>query len=220
MFSSKCRLFHNATLFGVCITHILNTECAKIKKKKIRRQKVNVHKKEHSSSIKHRKILTGDSHVRGFASSLKSLLNSEYDLFSVVEPGSGSNEIKETAKEVIRQFSYDDLIIICSGTNDLELNCFTVTFQNIKNFIMNNNHTNILLMNIPFCYNLPNSHVLNKEISVLNNKLQKLVRVFPHTSFIVSYNDRKLFTKHGVHRNRLGNKLLASQLGPQILTIF
>ena len=39
-FSSKCRLFHNATLFGFCITHILNTRCAKIWKKKIRRQKV------------------------------------------------------------------------------------------------------------------------------------------------------------------------------------
>ena len=33
-FSSKCRLFHTATLFGFCITHILNTECAKIWKKK------------------------------------------------------------------------------------------------------------------------------------------------------------------------------------------
>ena len=33
-FSSKCRLFHNATLFGFCITHILNTGCAKIWKKK------------------------------------------------------------------------------------------------------------------------------------------------------------------------------------------
>ena len=38
-FSSKCRLFHNATLFGFCITHILNTGCAKIWRKKIRRQK-------------------------------------------------------------------------------------------------------------------------------------------------------------------------------------
>jgi hypothetical protein len=28
--SSKCRLFHNATLFGPCIIHILNTVCAKI----------------------------------------------------------------------------------------------------------------------------------------------------------------------------------------------
>ena len=28
--SSKCRLFHNATLFGSCIIRILPTECAKI----------------------------------------------------------------------------------------------------------------------------------------------------------------------------------------------
>ena len=28
----KCRLFHNATFFGPCIIHILNTECAKIQK--------------------------------------------------------------------------------------------------------------------------------------------------------------------------------------------
>ena len=38
-FSSKCRLFHNATLFGFCITHILNTGVLKFGKK-IRRQKV------------------------------------------------------------------------------------------------------------------------------------------------------------------------------------
>jgi len=29
-FSSKCRLFHNANLFGYCIIRILPTECAKI----------------------------------------------------------------------------------------------------------------------------------------------------------------------------------------------
>jgi hypothetical protein len=29
-FSSKYRLFHNATYFGSCIIHILHTECAKI----------------------------------------------------------------------------------------------------------------------------------------------------------------------------------------------
>ena len=41
-FSSKCRLFHKATLFGFCITHILNTGCAKIWKK-VRRQTVKCH---------------------------------------------------------------------------------------------------------------------------------------------------------------------------------
>jgi len=32
-FSSKCRLFHNANLFGSFVIHILYTGCAKIKKK-------------------------------------------------------------------------------------------------------------------------------------------------------------------------------------------
>ena len=32
--SSKCRLFHNAILFGFCFTHILNTGVLKFKKKK------------------------------------------------------------------------------------------------------------------------------------------------------------------------------------------
>ena len=51
-FSSKCRLFHNATLFAFCITHILNTGCVKIWKKKIRRQKVNAQAQEHMPIIR------------------------------------------------------------------------------------------------------------------------------------------------------------------------
>jgi hypothetical protein len=35
-FSSKCRLFHNATFFGSCIIHILHTGCAKIKNLKFK----------------------------------------------------------------------------------------------------------------------------------------------------------------------------------------
>jgi hypothetical protein len=30
LFSSKCRLFRNAAVFGSCVIHILHTECAKI----------------------------------------------------------------------------------------------------------------------------------------------------------------------------------------------
>jgi len=40
-FSSKCRLFHNATFFGSCIIHILNTGVLKCKRK-FRRQSVKM----------------------------------------------------------------------------------------------------------------------------------------------------------------------------------
>jgi hypothetical protein len=46
---SKCRLFHNATLFGFCITHILNTGCAKIWKKKSVAKRLK--KKQHVCNV-------------------------------------------------------------------------------------------------------------------------------------------------------------------------
>jgi hypothetical protein len=42
LLSSKCRLFHNSTSFGFCIIHILNTGVQKLKKKKLRRQRVRL----------------------------------------------------------------------------------------------------------------------------------------------------------------------------------
>jgi hypothetical protein len=50
-FSSKCHLFHNATLFCSCIIHILNL------KKKFRRQRVKVVKKERKEERKKREVV-------------------------------------------------------------------------------------------------------------------------------------------------------------------
>jgi hypothetical protein len=82
---------------------------------------------------------------------LKPLLSSNYELYSVVKPGSITNELKETAKKKeSSQLSHDYLIVICSGTNGNELNELSLTLQNITNFVKNNNHTNMILMNVPF----------------------------------------------------------------------
>ena len=80
-----------------------------------------------------------------------------------MKPGSSTNELEKTATETISYLNHNDMIILCYGTNDFDhkskknlkkkLSC---TFQNIKKFIMNNNHTNILLMNITFRYDILN----------------------------------------------------------------
>jgi hypothetical protein len=113
------------------------------------------------------------------------------------------------------------MIIHCYGINDLDLKKkFSCTFQNIKNFVMKNNHTNILLMNILHRYDIPNSPYVNKIISMLNRKLQKLVTVNPHTSFLEVFNNRNIFTNHGLHRNKLGKNLVKLQLASFLLTAF
>jgi hypothetical protein len=144
------------------------------------RQTINVYNKEKSSfSKKQRIILIGDSNIKEYVFNLKPLLSSNYELYSVVKPGSTTSELKKTAKKEINQLSHDDLIVICSGTNDYELNELSLTLRNVTDFIKNNNRTNIIPMNGPFRYDLPYSISVNMNISGLNGKLQKLVKVFP-----------------------------------------
>jgi hypothetical protein len=148
------------------------------------------------------------------------MFNREYHLFSLVQPGPNSNILKESVKETVKQLSMKDFLVISSGTNDFYTDNFASTFQNIRNYLMSITNTNILLLNIPYRFDLPNHSAINKKIFMLNKKLQKLVRILPHTTFLDSNNDRHLFTRHGLHRNKLGKHLITSQITCHILATF
>ena len=51
-----------------------------------------------NTPLEHRIILIGDSNIRGYASTLQTLLDSNYKLYSIVKPGSNSDELLKTAK--------------------------------------------------------------------------------------------------------------------------
>jgi len=110
--------------------------------------------------------------------------------------------------------------VISSGTNDFDSDNLAPTFQNLRNYLTSINYTNILLLNIPYRFDLPNHSAVNKKIFMLNKKLKKLVRILPHTKFLDSNNDRQLFTRHGLHRNKLGKYLVTSQIVCHILATF
>jgi len=162
----------------------------------------------------------GDSNIKGHASNLKSILSNNYDFYSITKPGSTTSELKESAKKEVRQLSHDDVIVINSGTNDYELFNFDQTFFNIRNFVMSNDHTNIIRMNIPHRYDIPNLISVNMNITSLNRKLQKLVNVLPHTTFLKMEEDRNLYTKHGLHLNKLGKQLVQHQIASLLHSIF
>ena len=83
---------------------------------------------------------------------------------------------------------------------------------------MRNNHTNIVVMTVPFRYDVSNYSVVNEKISFLNKKLQKITKVYLHTSFLGTMNNRELFTNHGLHRNKVGKELVTLQLASLLLT--
>lgn len=174
----------------------------------------------YSVNKKHKIVCIGDSHTRGFSKTLSNLMGNNFDYYGVVMPGSNSNQILETAHQEINNLSSDDILVICSGTNDLTTNNSTLAFQNMLKMVSSNNHTHIVLINIPHRYDTINSNTTNHDIGKFNKKLLKLTKVFPHASFLQTDQNRQLFTKHGLHYNKFGKYILLHQLALMIYSLF
>jgi lysophospholipase L1-like esterase len=141
------------------------------------RETINVNNKEVGSLLtKYKVVLIGDSNFRGYVYKLKHLLKKNYELYSVIKRGATMNELKETTREEIGRLSHNDVILISYGINDYEAHNFSQTLQNIADFVQRNNQTNIILMNLPYRYDLSNSNAVNRKITILNRKLKKFIK--------------------------------------------
>jgi len=187
------------------------------------RETIQVHLEEDNPSMEHKIILIGDSNMRGYVSTLQTLLDSNYKLYSIVKPGSDTNELLNTAKGTSKKLTQQDIIVLCYGTNDFNQRNpgknYPNTFQNIKKFIMSNSHTNILVINTPVRYALRNNEAMNKTISKLSVKLQKLVKINPHSKFLETPKDINLYTKHGLYFNKKGKYLINLKVASLLLSI-
>ena len=86
------------------------------------------------SSRAHKVVSSGDSYIKGFATAtaIQSVLKSDYKLLSVVKPVSSTNMLSVSMMETVNQLTYNDVLVISSGTNDYEMDNFNSTFRNIK----------------------------------------------------------------------------------------
>jgi hypothetical protein len=68
------------------------------------------------------------------------------------------------------------VILISYGINDYEVNNFSLTLQTIIDFIQRNNQTNIILMNLPYRYDLLNAHFVETVDEIIKQN------VIPYTA--------------------------------------
>ena len=61
-------------------------------------------------------------------------------------------------------------------------------------------------MEVPHRYDLEMKSCVNKEIIVFNNKLKNLSERIVNLSVIDVTTDREMFTRHGLHMNRMGKE--------------
>jgi hypothetical protein len=182
--------------------------------------KLTEKRNSHTLNKKHKIVCIGDSHIRGFVDSTKNLFSNQFEIYSVFKPGSCSSKLNVTANLEISKLTHDDVLIICSGTNDLAVNTSTLAFQNISNFVTRNKPTNMILVNVPYRYDTRKSNIVNEGIGRLNKKLNKLVTISPHARVLETDQDRKLSMNHGLHHNRLGKQLFFHQIAIMVYSLF
>ena len=105
--------------------------------------KVLDNKAKYAKCAKHKILVMGDSHLRGYAVKMITSLDTHFDMCGIVKPGSNTESLIETVKSEEGKLTMNDFLIICRATNDTDTNSTRNAFRNITNFIKSINYANI-----------------------------------------------------------------------------
>jgi hypothetical protein len=137
-------------------------------------------------------VMIGDSHFRDCSEKVKSYLPDKRKIYSVVKPGALVGNLIDSAKEDVKKLTFEDTVILCGGTNNIGKTNISSTLNSINDFVCSNNHTNILLTNVPYQHNRAQYSHVNSEIKSYNKKLPKIIKAYNHTKLIEFSDNRNL----------------------------
>jgi hypothetical protein len=134
-------------------------------------------------------------------------------------PGAGLQMITQAAKNEIRSLNHKDCIIIWGGSYDINENESSTGLKHIRNFTLQNQHTNIIIIPALHRHDLTNSSCVNYEIQVFNRKLSKMTKVMSHVELLDLAMDKNDFTRHGMHLNLSGKEKVVLLIGQHLINL-
>jgi len=137
----------------------------------------------------------------------------------VVKPGCELNTLLESANSASGSLTQKDVIFIRGGSNDLSFDKEEPIIDHIMEFINTNNHTNIVLANVPIRYDLSYYSQVNKGIRSYNKILMKITKEHKQVALIKIDIDRKYHIRHGLHFNKLGKLLFSNKITQAIYSV-
>jgi hypothetical protein len=138
------------------------------------------HKK--TLNMKQNKIINlGDSHARRCAQEVQHNLGHDFEVHGIVKPGANTEIIVNTSTKITGKLTKNDVVVVWGGTRDVGRNETVKGLHQINNFIENHNQTNVIVMSVPFKYELKPKLCVNDEVKVYNRKLKKHLKVFGNT---------------------------------------
>jgi predicted RNA-binding Zn-ribbon protein involved in translation (DUF1610 family) len=132
---------------------------------------------------KHKIIIVGDSHTRGFASNLKHNLSNDFDLNGFVKTGADINMITSITKNT-KHLMFNDILVFWGSANDGSKNNSQDGLKSLTKFVEVHSNTNIVLMCVPYSHDLPDWSCVNNEVATFNRKLIKLMKPYKHVTVV------------------------------------
>jgi hypothetical protein len=168
------------------------------------------HKKRVLEKKEHKVIILGDSHASGCAAKVKHLLN-DFEVLGFVNPGSRMKFVKDTARVKLQQLTKKD-VVLWGGALMTARNNSKVGMKHVLEFVINVNHTSVVLMSAPHRYDLIRNSCVNNKVEVFNRKLRKRLERFGKVEMIDVVSERNFYTKHGQHLNSGGKESTTKKL--------
>jgi hypothetical protein len=161
-------------------------------------------------------LILSDSHLKGCIVKVNDHLATTFRTSGWVKPGAPADEILKAAKLEVINLNKHDVIVLCVGANDVYRNNSIVAYRSIIKFVMRNNNTNIIIMEVPHRHDLSDRSCVNTAIQSFNNKLKNIAAKYEHVTITESPQERRYYTLHGLHFNRRGKIQIAKQVITEI----
>ena len=129
-----------------------------------------------------------------------------------------NHKIVNTLINDLKCLGTQDVIVLNGGSNDIgsRRNQTHKVLVHTAQFIQENTHTNIIIVNIPPRHDIGNNSITNLEIQATNKKLNRIAKAYNNVTIVDTNLHRKYFTQHGMHLNKHGKEWLSKQIATQI----
>lgn len=168
---------------------------------------------EKSNNHKNKLVILADSHGKSLSNLIERKTN--FDVCSYVRSGAKFDQVTEEVRELSRDLSANDYLLVVAGTNNIETTGIKRLTNDVHKLIMNTKHTNLILATVPMRHDTPN---LDFKISIVNTEIEKIVMEYTNVKLLpLHLLPRHMFTSHGLHFNNKGKVNITTTISNMLL---